>query len=332
LKNRIALNAAKNKRSIRPPLKTFLDPIFRKYHHPRFLVSDPLEFAHRFQDPWDQEVVALFSAVLAYGNVTQIRRSVESLLARIQGLGLTPKELIWSLETDQGSQSWSKALDGFVHRFNVGADLHLLSRMLARSWVNHGSLGAHLIRNLRSEDQDFGQALDLVFKDWESWRTEWERRGEVSPGKGFGYLISSPERGSACKRWCMFLRWMVRKDELDLGLWAKGSRLLPEGSAGMRPDQLVMPLDTHTGRIGSYIGLTRRKTLDWKAAQEVTQRLRECDAEDPVKYDFALCRLGILDICQRRFRVEICEKCDLLPVCKFARKKLSSSASRSTPS
>jgi endonuclease III len=79
-----------------------------------------------------------------------------------------------------------------------------------------------------------------------------------------------------------------------------------------------MPLDTHTGRISQYIGLTRRKSLGWKAACEITDRLRECDAEDPVKYDFALARLGILDLCKRSYRAEICEKCELRPACKFA--------------
>ena len=93
-----------------------------------------------------------------------------------------------------------------------------------------------------------------------------------------------------------------------------------------------MPLDTHTGRISQYIGLTKRKSLNWKAAVEITERLRDCDSEDPVRYDFALARLGILELCQRRFRVEICRDCDLLRVCRFAQKGLSKSASRSTPS
>jgi hypothetical protein len=135
----------------------------------------------------------------------------------------------------------------------------------------------------------------------------------------------------------MLLRWMVRRDALDLGLWRTGSPLLAAHDgrgalAGLEPRQLVMPLDTHTGRISQYIGLTERKVLGWKAARESTDRLRECAPDDPVKYDFALARLGILDVCQLRFRVEICMGCDLLRVCRFARKGLSSRGSRSTSS
>src|SRR5690606_28859172 len=89
---------------------------------------------------------------------------------------------------------------------------------------------------------------------------------------------------------------------------------------GLRTDQLVMPLDTHTGRIGQYLRLTGRKSLNWKAALEVTENLRVCDDQDPVKYDFALARLGILDLCQRKYRAEICRQCELVRVCKFAQK------------
>lgn len=329
---RIALNAAKNKRSVQPALKSFIDPVFEKYHRLEYLSSDPLEYVHRYRDPWDQEAVALFSAVLAYGNVVQIRRSIQDLLGRMQSLGLGPGELIRSLANASGRRNWRNATDGFIHRFNVGSDFYVLSRLLARSWQEFGSLGAHLSSRLDPSALDFGPALTAVFKDWEAWRLDFNAEGDGEAGKSFSYLITSPSLGSTCKRWCMLLRWMVRKDEIDLGLWAKGSPLLPENSAGIRPDQLVMPLDTHTGRISQYISLTKRKSLNWKAAQEITQRLRECDPKDPVKYDFALCRLGILDLCQSRFRVEICQSCDLLRVCRFAQKGFSSQASRSTRS
>lgn len=336
-RNWIALNAAKNNAEVRTrprkrgvaatDLKTALDPLFAKYHSREFLGSDPLEFPHRFTDPWDQEVVALFAAVLAYGNVTQIRKSMEDLLRRIASLGLGPAEMVRSLETDAGIQAWQAAVRGFVHRFNVGEDFALFARLLARSWKLYGSFGAHLVARMEADAPDFGSGLSEVFVDWRSWRAEF-----TPAPKSFNYLLTAPDAGSACKRWCMLLRWMVRKDELDLGLWRAGSPLMAEGAAGISPDQLVMPLDTHTGRISQYIGLTERKVLGWKAAREITDRLRACDPDDPVKYDFALARLGILDVCQLRFRVEICMGCDLLRVCRFARKGLSSRASRSTSS
>jgi uncharacterized protein (TIGR02757 family) len=342
LKDRIALNAAKHNlelgksasrtQSEKQSLRSLLDPLFEKYHRVEFLGSDPLEFAHRYEDPWDQEFVALLSAVLAYGNVRQIRKSVEDLLYRIAGQASSPSALLRSLDgpaLDRVRQeAWRRSVDSFVHRFNVGSDFYAFTRLLARSWTEHGSFGGHLAAYLAPEDRNFGEALSHVFDDWEKWRRELGLKTE----KSFGYLMTPPRVGSTCKRWCMLLRWMGRKDELDLGLWMAGSPLLPSRSPGIRSDQLVMPLDTHTGRISQYIGLTERRSLNWKAAVEITDRLRECDAEDPVRYDFALARLGILDVCQRRFRVEICLQCDLLPVCRFARKGLSKSASPSTRS
>ncbi|MBC7386441.1 MAG: TIGR02757 family protein [Cryobacterium sp.] len=331
LSNRIALKDVKNKRSVRLPLKNFIDPVFEKYHRSTYLNSDPLEFVHRFTDPWDQEAVALFSAVLAYGNVKQIRKSITDLLERIESLGLSPAAMIRSLKATSGRESFLRVIAGFIHRFNVGHDFYLFSRLISRSWERHGSFGAHLVSLVAIDDSDFGPGLSRAFLDWEAWGKEFSEAGEKS-NRSFGYLITSPTDGSTCKRWCMLLRWMVRKDEIDLGLWATGSPLLPIGRMGLNPGQLVMPLDTHTGRISQYLGLTSRKSLNWKAAVEITHELRKCDPLDPVKYDFALCRLGILDLCQSRFRVEICQTCDLLRVCRFAQKGLSSRASRSTRS
>jgi uncharacterized protein (TIGR02757 family) len=119
----------------------------------------------------------------------------------------------------------------------------------------------------------------------------------------------------------MFLRWMGRRDSVDPGLWTETSPLrdgFPKGRY-LHSRQLVIPLDTHTGRITQYLELTRRKTLDWKTALEVTRNLRLCDPADPTRYDFAISRLGILDLCQRRYRKEICSRCELVRVCTHAK-------------
>jgi uncharacterized protein (TIGR02757 family) len=122
-------------------------------------------------------------------------------------------------------------------------------------------------------------------------------------------FLSDPASGSACKRLNLFLRWMVRPDDgLDLGLWAP-----------VRPDQLVIPLDTHEARISRYLGLSDRRTVDWKMAVEVTEGLRRLDPSDPVRYDFALSRLGILDECPRRRDPVKCRRCPLVPVCTLGR-------------
>jgi uncharacterized protein (TIGR02757 family) len=114
----------------------------------------------------------------------------------------------------------------------------------------------------------------------------------------------------------MLLRWMGRSDELDPGLWSKSKF----GEQGLRTDQLVIPLDTHTGRISQALGLTKRRSLGWDAALEVTDKLRACDSDDPVRYDFALARLGILDLCQNAFNMEICGTCPLRQVCQHAQR------------
>jgi uncharacterized protein (TIGR02757 family) len=303
-------------------LAAFLDPLVARYHDPAFLGSDPLEFVHGYSDPWDQEAVALLAALLAYGNVKQIRRSVSDALRRIEGEVATPAAFVRRLR-DEAFVHGAEAgvFRGWAHRFNVGSDLVMLFRLLERSWTRYGSLGAHFLAGHPDDAADIGQGLDRLIGDWREWELEL-RNGETGIRAGsFGYLLTAPSDGSCCKRWCMFLRWMGRRDSVDPGLWTSGSRLLerlPPGS-GLRPSQLVIPLDTHTGRISQYLGLTHRKSLGWKAALEVTEALRACDAADPVRYDFALARLGILDLCQKAWRVEICTRCELFGACRIAR-------------
>ncbi len=302
-------------------LRLLLGELQQSFHQQKYLDSDPLEFVHRFEDPWDQEAVALLAALLAYGNVKQIRRSVEDALSRMKRLAPTPRRFVEGLQTAEASQAARAGFRGFAHRFNVGADLVLLFTVLSRSWKTHGSLGAHFVAGLEPESISFADALNALVREWRAWAQESDAR--VAKGS-FGYLLTAPEDGSCCKRWCMFLRWMGRKDALDPGLWAQDGALAPTFGPGrwLKTSQLVIPLDTHTGRISQYLSLTQRKSLGWLAALEVTESLKGCDPADPTRYDFALARLGILDLCQRKYREHICGQCQLLSACKFAQKKL----------
>lgn len=295
-------------------LKRFLAKLENDYHQERYLSSDPLEFVHQYNDPLDQEAVALLSAVLAYGNVKSIRRSVTLALERISTEARSPSAFVRALGDRKSVKKAEGAFTGFVHRFNQGTDLVTLFRLLSSSWQKYGSLGGHFLSHLKPDDADFGRALSRLMQDWNGQALEW------APRPGFSYLLTSPSDGSCCKRWCMLLRWMGRRDQLDPGLWMSSGPLAETfpGGKGLSSRQLVMPLDTHTGRISQYLGLTSRKTLDWKAALEVTAAFKQIDPADPVRYDFALSRLGILDLCQRKYRAEICERCQLLTVCKFA--------------
>jgi uncharacterized protein (TIGR02757 family) len=307
-------------------LKIFLDELQARYNRKQYLSSDPVEFPHRYQDPWDQEAVSLVAALLAYGKVKQIRQSVAEVLRRIhQTCPEGPARFVRLLHSSSKRQRQrsADALNGFVHRFNVGSDLVILLSLLGRSWREYGSLGGHFVRFLKPEDPDITSALNRLIFEWRDWaKPEYKT-------SSFSYLLTAPQDGSCCKRWCMFLRWMGRKDSIDLGLWTKSGGFAQalthknfSRNRWLRPDQLVIPLDTHTGRISQYLGLTSRKSLNWLAAQEVTKALRLCNPGDPTRYDFAISRLGILDLCQKRFRVEICQNCSLLPTCRYAQRGL----------
>jgi uncharacterized protein (TIGR02757 family) len=301
-------------------LGKFLNQLQTDYNRAKYLPSDPLEFVHRYQDPWDQEAVALLAAVLAYGNVKQIRKSVEDALNRIHEISDGPRSFVTSLQNPRKSKKADQVFRGFIHRFNCGADLVLLFEALNRSWIKFGSLGGHFLTHLDPEALHIEDALAALIQDWRNWTGS-------NMTSTFSYLLTSPSDGSCCKRWCMFLRWMGRRDEVDPGLWGPRSPLahtFPKGRA-LKSSQLVMPLDTHTGRISQYLSLTSRKSLNWKAALEVTDSLKKVDPIDPVRYDFALARLGILDLCQRSYREEICKKCQLLPACHFAQNFLKKS-------
>lgn len=315
------MDALRNREKVQltPFLEPFLAQVQERYHRLEWVHSDPIEFVLQFKDPWDQEAVALVAAQLAYGNVKQIRRSIQGWLDRIQSVSPSPaywvREGVWSPDA-------SRVLGDFVHRIHRGSDLLALSRLQSRSWSRWGSLGAHLVSQLSVDAPDFAQALNSVLAQWRDWLRE--ESGGKKPSRSMQHFLAAPEQGSCCKRWCMLLRWMGRRDAVDPGLWMQGSPLLEglesaQGKAlGLRPSQLVMPLDTHVGTISQYLGLTDRKSLNWRAAIEITHRLREFSPEDPVRYDFALARLGILDLCQKKFVRDICEKCMLLGACRLA--------------
>jgi uncharacterized protein (TIGR02757 family) len=274
-------------------LAQFLEDLFRRYHRPEFLSSDPLEFVHRYESAREQEAVGLICALLAYGNVKSIRSSAGAVLTHLGGPG----------ELERSVREGKSLHPNWKHRFNTAQDLDLLLGLLADTWRQWGSLGARFCAT-HSPGSGIESALNSLIAEWKQ-----RARERGGAGEGFFHLLSAPEDGSCCKRWCMYLRWMVRKDMLDPGVWA---------GLGVLPGDLRIPLDTHTHRISQYLGLCSRKSPQWSAVLEVTERLAQFDPLDPVKYDFALSRLGILSLCQRKYRAEICEKCALRPACSFA--------------
>jgi uncharacterized protein (TIGR02757 family) len=255
------------------------------------IAPDPLQLVLRQSDPLDQEVAGLIAAAFAYGRADIIVANIGAMLAKMK-----PSPYRYLLTFDRAEAT--RRFAGFVHRFHKTPDLVAFLGCLARAIETHGSLGALFEKCYDASDADIGPALARF--------VEAIRAGETKYAASIRYLLTSPNDGSACKRMNLYLRWMVRRTSPDLGLWTF-----------VDPSKLVMPVDTHIHRIATFLGLNDRKSADWKAARALTDRLARFDRTDPVRYDFALCRLGILDLCSRKRRRENCDVCMLREVCRF---------------
>lgn len=256
-----------------------------------YVQTDPVQFPHRYRDPADQEVVAFVAAALAYGSVLQIHRSVERALAALTEVDSRPAA---AADAWRPSRDGSR-LEGFRHRFNDGRDLACLFGFLGAMRRKYGSIGAFF-----AEGRAPGASLRETLASFSRRALGLDADGLYGPGAlpdgaGVRFFFSSPDDGSACKRLCMFLRWVVRRaDGVDLGLWSC-----------IEPRDLVMPLDTHTTRICYANGLSPSPFATWRNAERVTASLRRYDPDDPVRFDFALSRLGILRVRERDLGVRV---------------------------
>jgi len=266
------------------------------------ITPDPLQLVLRYSEPLDQEVAALIAAAFAYGRADIVVANIGRALDR-----MTPSPYAYLVDFD--AVEASHRFKGFAHRFQKTPELVAFLGVLANAIATHGSLGALFRRCYHETDADIGPSLTrFVDALLEGPRVDGaKRRVRVAvTRKALHYLLTSPRDGSACKRMNLFLRWMIRRTPPDLGLWDF-----------VDPGKLVVPLDTHVHRISTFLGLNRRKTADWKAARGITDRLARFREDDPVRYDFAICRLGILDLCSRRRRKSQCDICLLRDVCRF---------------
>ncbi len=243
--------------------KNALEDLYLRFNRRCFVRPDPLQFLYGYPETRDRELVALVASSLAYGRVAQILKSVSFVL---EILGPSPHEFLMNVSR----QALTEALSGFRHRFSPGEDVVDLlwsARSVIRSF---GSLEACFYSGLSHGHDTVLPAL-----------TSFVRVLCASKDRD-GFLLARPEKGSACKRWHLFLRWMVRRDQVDPGGWKD-----------VPASKLIVPLDTHMHRIGLRLGGTHRKQADAKAAMEVTEMFRVIAPEDPVRYDFCLTRLGI---------------------------------------
>lgn len=262
----------------RPDLKQTLEELYLTFRV-NYLSMDPLEIVRRYKDPRDKEVVGFIAAAFALGRVDFIRKNLNDLFSR---LGPSPYRFI--LEFDPFRHG--KVFEGFVYRFYRDRDLGVFVWWMKQILEADGSLSAFFLSGYNEKEENVGPCLSRFVRKVLSLKTRPFYSSLPPRGSGIRHFLADPTHGSGCKRLNLFLRWMVRRDGLDLGLWQEVS-----------PSKLVIPLDTHITRLGRYLGLTRRTTPGWRMALEITDSLKRFDPEDPVKYDFALCRVGMLNLC-----------------------------------
>ncbi len=281
-------------------LKESLDELHRGYG-PAYLETDPLLHVHKYAAPEDQEVVAFLAAVFAYGQVPQILRNLQEIL--------TPLSDSVAEAVRKGNVSrWNRMYERYAYRFQQREDLALLLWLLGRILAEFGTIQASFLRFYLAHK---ARPLPIrrALTEWVGFLRETLRSGPgwnaLESPRGIYHLLPDPDSGSPCKRWNLYLRWMVRgPDGLDLGLW----RSIPAR-------HLILPLDTHTARICRYLKLTSRVAPSWAMAEEITQTLRNLDPEDPVRYDFSIARLGILARCTKKMDRSRCIPCELSRIC-----------------
>jgi uncharacterized protein (TIGR02757 family) len=251
-----------------PGLLEFLDRKVEEYNRPSFIALDPISIPHRFSKNADIEIAGFFAAIFSWGNRTTI---IQKSMALMQLMDLAPHDFIRNHKEND-----LKKILGFKHRTFKDTDLLYFIRFLQYHYLHYPSLEDAFLTDYSTTawaEQALNQFYDYFFslKD--------------APLRTHKH-IASPGKKATCKRLNMFLRWMVRRDKkgVDFGIWQR-----------LSPANLICPVDLHVARVAKKFGLLQRKQNDWQAALELTGHLRNLDKKDPVKYDFALFGLGVIE-------------------------------------
>lgn len=261
-------------------LKEILDHFYRDYDFAGRLSHDPIKFPHRYSDPRDIEIVAFISSCLAYGKVELFMPVIEQILKK---MGKSPYEFSINLKPRRGHNEF----EGINYRLNSSDDILCLIYVLGVILREYDSLESLFIHHDREDEINIFSGLNGFVGTILGIDTSPVYGTNLRP-RGYLHFLPLPQKGSACKRMNLFLRWMVRDRDIDFGLWKNISK-----------DRLVIPLDTHIARISRCLGFTNRKSQDWRMAVEITESLKRLDPIDPLKYDFALCHHGISKACKR---------------------------------
>jgi len=285
--------------ALESPLKPTLDRLYAEYNHADS-ATDPIQIVRRFTRPDDREVVAFCAASLAFGRVASVLQSIERLLTI---MGDRPADYVRRFDPKRDAA----AFKGLVHRWIRERDLVALVWVLRQMLERAGTIEAFFLEGYDEAAADIEGALDsfsarAMALDLTAAYGR-DARAAVRP-RGVAYFFPRPSKGSACKRLNLFLRWVVRRDALDLGVWTRVSAA-----------KLVVPLDTHVIRVGRCLRLTGYTSPGWKMARDITASLKQIDPHDPVRYDFSLCHLGMMNACGFS-RAQADVQCPLRGVCR----------------
>jgi len=258
--------------------------------------TDPIQIVKRYERDDDREIVGFIAAALAFGRVISVLQSIERVVAVI---GPEPAAYVRRFDARRDGPAFA----GIVHRWTREADIVALLWLLRQMVDRSSSLEGFFLEGYDEASEDISEALDS-FSTRAMALDLRKAYGRVPKQPGVCYFFPRPSAGSGCKRLNLFLRWMVRRDALDLGVWRRVS-----------PARLIVPLDTHVIRVGRCLRLTTYTSPGWRMARDITASLRRLDPDDPVKYDYALCHLGMMNACGFS-RAQADSQCPLRGVCR----------------
>jgi uncharacterized protein (TIGR02757 family) len=274
-----------------------LERLYREFDYRARIDRDAIQYPLRYPDPHDRELVALLTACLAYGRVDLFGSALERVLAV---MGPSPFAFVAGFDAARDAEAFA----GFYYRFNRPPDLVAFCVAARDALARYGTLEKAWAAGDPDEGAPLGPGLERFARRFlEADLRQVFPRGRVS--RGYRHLFPLPSVGGPCKRLMLFLRWMVRREPPDFGLWTS-----------ILPSRLLIPVDTHVENMARAIGLTRRRSRNWKMAEEITAKLALLDPADPVKYDFALCHKRMSGDCLDRRDAEVCAPCGLKSVCR----------------
>ncbi len=284
----------------KPDLKILLEKVLTDFPPVQRTKADPIQFPRWFYEQRrpdaEVEAVAVFAAMMAYGSAAQFIKKIDQAM---QGCKWQFLALITSKQATDFA--WP------AYRLSTGKEIGIFATAVGKVIKQHGSLKKVFLAGYSPEKSVMNGLTSLqraIISE--------VKLSNIEVPRGVRHLLPDPSAGGCAKRWHMFLRWMVRpEDGVDMGLW-------PE----IDPSRLLIPLDRHISRIARNLGLTSRNSDDWKTAEEIAARLREFSPDDPIKYDFALCHLGIAGECTHGKDQELCRRCLLAPACRAVKKDI----------